>query len=210
MEQSMIERESIPEFCLPQPGEPNYCPDSLHHMHVWLLPSWARWDAREAARDDTCRCSYCKISYRETHPQAVEFLENKGRNDPTNKKGGRRRMPNTDGKITVKEVASKAGVEPRVLRRLLRKSFGGGSRKTYVWEPSDPQIDKIVKAVQASKEKPAEKPAEKVTKTQPASKKVARGQKPAEKTAGNVPPGAVEGEVDLTGELITETETGES
>lgn len=88
-----------------------------------------------------------------------------------------------EGMIGVQEVAKLAGVEPRVLRRLLRKSFGGGDRKTYSWKEGDPQIQKIVEAVKASKEPktPANKKGtKKVTKT---TKTPAAKQPAAEETA---------------------------
>ena len=51
------------------------------------------------------------------------------------------------GTITIKQLASKAGIEARVLRRLLRDKFPKKAKgKAYEWEANDPQVDLIFKA----------------------------------------------------------------
>jgi transcriptional regulator with XRE-family HTH domain len=98
--------------------------------------------------------------------------------------------------ITVKQLADRAGISPSRLRRILRTRFPRDTKgKLYNWQPDDPQIELILKAVknhQAEATKPAE-----ATKTEPA--KPAETEKPAtkpapkpkaKKAAGNVPAGA--------------------
>jgi len=49
--------------------------------------------------------------------------------------------------ITIKELATKAGMEARGLRRLLRDKFPRTTKgKAYEWEANDPQVDLILKA----------------------------------------------------------------
>lgn len=71
--------------------------------------------------------------------------------------------------ITVKQLADKAGVEARVLRRILRSQFPREAKgKLYEWQPDDPQIELTLKAVASQKGKPkAEKPAKAKAKVQP-------------------------------------------
>lgn len=58
--------------------------------------------------------------------------------------------------ITVKQLADKAGISPAKLRKILRTRFPRKEKgKNYGWQPGDPQIDLILKAVKNSK---AEKP----------------------------------------------------
>jgi len=63
--------------------------------------------------------------------------------------------------ITVKQLANQAGVKPSVLRRVLRSRFPRETKgKSYSWQPDDPQIELILKAVnnhKASATQPAEK-----------------------------------------------------
>lgn len=68
-------------------------------------------------------------------------------------------MTTPEGMVTVKEVAAKAGVDPKTLRRLLRKSFGGGGRKRYLWKKGDPEINKIVKAIKEPTAEESQEPA---------------------------------------------------
>lgn len=95
--------------------------------------------------------------------------------------------------ITLKDLAKQADIEPRLLRRILRRKFAREKAKVrYQWEPGDPQVQEILEAVKASKEKATkdkEKPAKvntpKAEKAQPV-----KAEKPASKILGNVPPGA--------------------
>ncbi len=58
-------------------------------------------------------------------------------------------MPDT---ITVKQLAAQAGVEGRTLRRILRARFPRETKgKTWEWQPGDPQIESILKAVSGRK-----------------------------------------------------------
>jgi len=58
--------------------------------------------------------------------------------------------------ITLKQLANRANVKPAVLRRILRSRFPRkDKRNNYRWQPNDPQIELILKAVKNSK---AEKP----------------------------------------------------
>jgi len=96
--------------------------------------------------------------------------------------------------ITVKQLADRAGVKPSVLRRVLRSRFPRETKgKLYSWQPDDPQIELIIKAVKNHKaeatksaeapeaEKPeAEKPA---TKPAPKPKAKKANSKPIRKTA---------------------------
>lgn len=107
--------------------------------------------------------------------------------------------------ITLKDLAKQADIDPRLLRRLLRKKFrlSGDAKKRYEWQPGDPQIQEILEAVKASKEKVTkdkEKPAKVST---PKAEKPKSSVKPGEidpttggtpialkPKAGNVPAGA--------------------
>jgi hypothetical protein len=61
--------------------------------------------------------------------------------------------------ITIKQLADRAGVEARVLRRVLRSQFPREAKgKLYEWQPDDPKIELILKAVGNHKAKPAEQP----------------------------------------------------
>ena len=73
--------------------------------------------------------------------------------------------------ITVKQLANRVGVEATVIRRILRSRFPRGAKgKVYEWQPDDPQIELILKAVANHKhaettQKPkAEKPKAKIVK----------------------------------------------
>jgi hypothetical protein len=58
--------------------------------------------------------------------------------------------------ITLKQLADRANVKPPALRRILRSKFPRKDKgQNYRWEPNDPQIELILKAVKDSK---AEKP----------------------------------------------------
>jgi len=63
--------------------------------------------------------------------------------------------------ITVKQLADRAGVKPAVLRRTIRSRFPRETKgKAYSWQPDDPQIELILKAVnnhKASATQPAKK-----------------------------------------------------
>jgi ribosomal protein S25 len=81
--------------------------------------------------------------------------------------------------ITVKQLADRAGVKPSVLRRTLRSRFPRENKgKLYSWQPDDPQIELILKAVknhkaEATKAEPA-KPTTEESATKPAPKPVAK------------------------------------
>lgn len=72
--------------------------------------------------------------------------------------------------ITVKQLANRAGVKPAVLRRILRSRFPRENKgKAYEWQPDDPQIELILKAVENHK----------ANATQPAKKtKAPKAEKP--------------------------------
>jgi hypothetical protein len=54
--------------------------------------------------------------------------------------------------ITLKQLANRAGTDPRTLRRILRSQFHReGKGKAYEWQPDDPQIELILKAVENHK-----------------------------------------------------------
>jgi hypothetical protein len=49
--------------------------------------------------------------------------------------------------ITIKQLASKAGMEVRTLRRILRAKFTREVKgKAYEWQANDPQVDLILQA----------------------------------------------------------------
>jgi hypothetical protein len=54
--------------------------------------------------------------------------------------------------ITVNDLAKKSGLDPKKVRRVLRKQFGGGSKKVYTWEKGDPKVDEILKALKNLKD----------------------------------------------------------
>ena len=86
--------------------------------------------------------------------------------------------------ITVKQLADKAGIEGRTLRRILRAQFPRETKgKTWEWQPDDPQIESILKAVADRKPK-AETPAKKTPTKKPAAKptKAKSERTPAKKT----------------------------
>ncbi len=88
--------------------------------------------------------------------------------------------------ITVKQLADQAKIKPTVLRRILRTQFPREAKgKSYGWQPDDPQIELILKAVgnhKANATQPAKKTeAPKAEKTpKPKTKAVP---KPKAKTA---------------------------
>lgn len=54
--------------------------------------------------------------------------------------------------ISVKQLANRAGTDPRTLRRILRSQFPREAKgKAYEWQPDDPQIELILKAVENHK-----------------------------------------------------------
>jgi hypothetical protein len=56
--------------------------------------------------------------------------------------------------ITIKQLATKAGMEVRGLRRLLRDKFPRTSKgKAYEWEVNDPQVGLILQAATERKSK---------------------------------------------------------
>ena len=89
--------------------------------------------------------------------------------------------------ITVKQLAGKAGMEARVLRKLLRSQFPRQAKgKLYEWQPDDPQIDLILKAMgnhngKSEAEPKAEKPK---TKKAPAKTKAKDGKPKAAEAEG--------------------------
>lgn len=112
-----------------------FCDKSPTGVHYFLLDPGDGGDGT---------CTHCGKLHSEVH---------KGRIPRNLRKGGTRRMTTPEGMVTVKEVAAKAGVDPKTLRRILRKSFGGGGRKRYLWKKGDPEINKIVKAIKEPKVK---------------------------------------------------------
>jgi len=59
-------------------------------------------------------------------------------------------MPET---ITVKQLADKARVDPKVIRRVLRSQFPRDSRvKSYEWSADNPELKLILKAVEKHKQ----------------------------------------------------------
>ena len=73
--------------------------------------------------------------------------------------------------ITVKQLANRAGVEARVLRRILRKQFPREAKgKSYEWQPDDPQIELILKAVKSNKAEKTEPKSEKPKVEEPKAK----------------------------------------
>lgn len=80
--------------------------------------------------------------------------------------------------ISVKQLANRAGTDPRTLRRILRSQFPREAKgKAYEWQPNDPQIELILKAVENHK---AQTNAEKYRAEKPVTKAVP---KPKAKTA---------------------------
>jgi hypothetical protein len=80
--------------------------------------------------------------------------------------------------ITIKQLANRAGTDPRILRRILRSQFPREAKgKAYEWQPDDPQITLIIKAVENHK---AHTKTEKYTAEKPVTKAVP---KPKAKTA---------------------------
>jgi hypothetical protein len=64
--------------------------------------------------------------------------------------------------ITVKQLADKAGISPAKLRRILRARFPRKDKgKSYGWQPDDPQIELILKAVENHKTNTTQPKAEK-------------------------------------------------
>ena len=56
--------------------------------------------------------------------------------------------------ITIKQLASEAGMEARILRRLLRDKFPRKTKgKAYEWQTNDPQVDLILQAANEHKSK---------------------------------------------------------
>lgn len=54
--------------------------------------------------------------------------------------------------ITVKQLADRAGIKRTQLRKILRQQFPRKDEgKNYGWQPDDPQIDLILKAVKSQK-----------------------------------------------------------
>lgn len=85
--------------------------------------------------------------------------------------------------ITVKQLANRVGIEARVIRRILRSRFPRGVKgKVYEWQPDDPQIELILKAVEkqrVDKTKPkTEKPKAEKPKAQKAKVIQPKGEKP--------------------------------
>ncbi len=56
------------------------------------------------------------------------------------------------GTITVKHLADRASIKPTQLRKILRQQFPRKDKgKNYSWQPDDPQIELILKAVKNQK-----------------------------------------------------------
>ena len=94
--------------------------------------------------------------------------------------------------VTVNDLAKESGVDGRVIRRILRKQFGGGSKKTYGWEKGNPELKKIREAIKnrgTQAEKPAENKDKKSTKKTVEKKSVKKETKKAvtKKTATKKP-----------------------
>jgi hypothetical protein len=84
--------------------------------------------------------------------------------------------------ITVKQLADRAGVKPSVLRRILRSRFPRETKgKSYGWQPDDPQIELILKAVKNHKAKPEPTEKKPVTKAvpKPKAKKATKSESPS-------------------------------
>ena len=84
--------------------------------------------------------------------------------------------------LTSKELAEKADVDPRKLRRILRKEFKGagktsveGKREEYRFNPDDPIVQQIIDRIQGQ---PAEKPKPEKPKAQKAKAIQPKGKKP--------------------------------
>ncbi len=108
-------------------------------------------------------CKYCHRLHSEVHKKSR-------RQKSKNRKGERKNMANL---ITVNDLAKETGVDGRIIRRILRKSFGGGDKKAYGWEKGDPKLKEIRAAIKNRGTK-AEKPAE-------TKKTTKKAEKPAEK-----------------------------
>lgn len=175
------------------------CEKSPTGFHIYTL-SWT--DGQEDGP-----CKYCEILYSVVH---------KGRTSRNPMRGGRT-MATPEGMLTVREIAARAGVEPKILRRLLRKSFGGGKKQRYLWNKDDSQIEQIIAAAKgkpAKAEQPttawgeAEKKAKVVSAelTQPVAKKPketkkTEGQKAVKelKVSDDKPQEGLEGELTTVG-----------
>lgn len=81
--------------------------------------------------------------------------------------------------ITVKQLANQAGTDPRTLRRILRSQFPRETKgEAYEWQPDDPQIELIIRAVENYKTKPkAEKPAKAKGKSKPKTQPKSKSEK---------------------------------
>jgi len=84
--------------------------------------------------------------------------------------------------LTSKELAEKAGVDPRKLRRILRKEFKGagetsveGKREEYRFNPDDSIVQQIIDRIQGQ---PAEKPKPEKPKVQKTKATQPKGEKP--------------------------------
>jgi len=93
--------------------------------------------------------------------------------------------------ITIKQLANRAGTDPRTLRRILRSQFPREEKgKAYEWQPDDPQIELIIKAVENHK---AQTKTEKYKAEKPVLKAVPKPE--AEKTKSlksSVKPGEID------------------
>jgi len=73
--------------------------------------------------------------------------------------------------ITVKQLANRAEVEARVIRRILRSQFPREAKgKSYEWQPDDPQIELILKAVKSNKAEKTKPKSEKPKVEEPKAK----------------------------------------
>jgi hypothetical protein len=98
--------------------------------------------------------------------------------------------------ISVKQLANRAGTDPRTLRRILRSRFPREEKgKAYEWQPDDPQIELIIKAVENHKAQTkvekykAEKP---VTKAVPKPKATKPKAEKTELPKSSVKPGEID------------------
>lgn len=116
-------------------------------------------------------CLNCGKPHAEITREAVRLKLIEGRDPKVSKsKGGGRKMALPEGMIDVKNIATKAGVDTKTVRRILRKKFGGGEKKHYLFKADSTEVDKIVAACKATKE-PKPKKAPKAKNNPKAAKK---------------------------------------
>ena len=170
------QRPIVPEVHL-EPTDPTelrrrkkiaHCDSSPTGAHIFYLTK------NEDGVDDG-PCKHCHKLHSEVHK--------KSRRQNKNRKGERKSMANL---VTVNDLAKESGVDGRIIRRILRKQFGGGSKKTYGWEKGNPELKKIREAIKnrgTQAEKPAENKGTKSTKKTVEKKSVKKETKGTKKAA---------------------------